>query len=184
MLKRIFDTYKVPLLLSITLAIALIALNVIREPFEIAWILLGTLLGTFFLDLDYIIYAYFTDTDNDFSKSLRGFAKHNDWSGVLQHIYYHKNEIKEKTLNSALFQIILAGVTVFTVNSEVSFFFKAFVLSAFLNSIYRFIENYFIDKSLSDWFWSLNFRLNKNGLWIYTFAIALVLLYCLNFFGL
>ena len=113
MLKTIVNVYKIPLLLSITLAVTLIALRVERNSLTIAFIILGSLLGTVILDLDYIIYAYFLEPNHDFSKTLKTFIHHKDYSNTLAFIHFHKNDLQDKILNSALFQGVLAGAAIF-----------------------------------------------------------------------
>ena len=176
MLKKIWELYKTPLLLSLTLAIVLVSLNVLKTPFIIAATLLGALVGTFILDLDYIIYAYFTDTEKGFSVDLRSFFKHKDYVNALNHIYHNKDSIEEKTLNSALFQIVLAGVSIFTMASTAGFFIKALVISAFANSIYKALSQFY-DGRVKDWFWALKTIPNKNGFYLYIGVLVLILIY-------
>lgn len=176
MLKKIWELYKTPLLLSITLAIVLISLNVLKTPFIIAATILGTVLGTFILDLDYIIYAYFTDPEKDFSRDLRGFVKHKDYSNALNHIFHNKDNIGEKTLNSAIFQIVFAGVTIFTLASTAGFFAKSLVLSVFANSIYKALDQFYAGR-VKDWFWALKTVPNKNGFYLYIATLVMVLVY-------
>ncbi len=179
MLKTIVNVYKIPLLLSITLAVTLIALRVERNSLTIAFIILGSLLGTVILDLDYIIYAYFLEPNHDFSKTLKTFIHHKDYSNTLAFIHFHKNDLQDKILNSALFQGVLAGAAIFVMASNTGFFIKALVLSTFVNSIYRLIEEH-LENRTETWFWALKTKPNKIMLYTYTAVLIGILLYCLS----
>lgn len=175
MVKKIWELYKTPLLVSLTLAIVLIAENSVKTPLLLTSIILGSFVGTFLLDLDYIIYAYFTDPEKEFSKSLRSFIKHNDYAGAASHIMHNKDSIEDKTLNSALFQIVLAGVSIFTMASAAGIFIKALVISTFANSIYKATDQYLAGKG-KEWFWALKTVPNKNGFYTYVAVMVLVLI--------
>lgn len=179
MLKKILDVYRIPFLLSLTLAIVLIALKVERSPLTFTLICLGTLLGTFVLDLDYFIYAYFLEPAHDFSVSLKGFIAHKDLPNTLAYIHYHKNDLEDKILNSALFQAVLAGAAIFITSSNASFFIKALILSAFVNSIYKMVEEY-LENRTDHWFWVLKTKPNKGAFYMYLVVLIGILLYCLS----
>ena len=179
MLKKIWDVYKIQLLVSATLAIAIIALHVLKAYDAIAATVFGALLGTFLLDADYFIYAYFTDPEKSFSQSLKAFIEHRDLKGALDQIYYHKDEVKDKTLNSVLFQAVLAGASLFVLSATNGFLIKSFVLSAFANSIYRLFDTYYAGKT-GEWFWAMKNPPSKNGVFIYGFLLLAVLAYSIT----
>lgn len=176
---RIPHIYRVPLLLSITLAIIVVALRVEKEVFNIILIILGSLLGTFVLDLDYAIHAFFIDPDAPFSKSISDYIKHKDFRGFLRFIAVHKDDITDKTLNSGLFQVVLGAAMLFVVASDASIFVKALILSSFLNSIYRFAEHY-VNGTSEVWFWSLKISQDKKTLMGYGAVLVVALIYCLT----
>lgn len=167
-------------LLSLTAAIVILALKVERDPFSIAMVFIGAFLGAVILDMDYFLHAYFLEPEKDFSKTLVGFVKHRNVSGAVSYIHYHKDEIKDKTLNSMLFQVILAGLVLFVMPSGVSLLMKALILSTYMNSIYKMLEEYFAG-NISEWFWALKTPLSRNGFYIYTGALLLILVISLSF---
>jgi hypothetical protein len=181
MFKKIWEIYKIQLFISLALTIVLIATNIVNRPAYNALIILGVFIGTFFLELDYIVYAYFLEPERSFSKTLRGFIEHKDPAGALNHVYFNKNEVKEKTLNSVLFQIVLAGASLFVVSSTSSLFIKALVLSTFANSIYK-MAIYYFDGKVEQWFWSLKKTPNENGVLVYGFIMFIVLVYSITLF--
>lgn len=176
----IVSRYKTPFLICIALSVVLIALRAYDGPTIFTQIIVGTILGLFLLDLDFIIYAYFTDTSDTFSQTLRGYIKHRDFNNALRHIHYHSDDIKEKILNSALFQIVLAGAIVLVCASSANMFTKALVTSLFINSIYRQIEAYYKNKS-DDWFWAIKNKPDKNIFILYTIGLIGVFIMSLNF---
>lgn len=168
-------------MVSITLAVALTAINLYKTPLVIGETFLGCLLGTFLLDLDYFFYAYITDPDTSFSKTLRAFVNHKDVKNIVSHIYYNKSEVKDKNLNGVLFQIALGGITILAAASSARLLIKVFTLSAFANSIYKMAEYYFEGKS-DEWFWALKNTPNKQGIIIYTLGLFAVLVYSIFLF--
>ena len=176
MLKKIFSFYKVPLLISAVISIVLIALNPHKPVPDFVQIFLGAFAGTFFLDLEYFLYAYLFEPQADFSKTLLGFIKHGDLLNSLSYLNYHKDEIKEKSINSGVFQIVLALLSISVVLTNTSIIIKTLVISTFANSIYKFAESYY-KNTVDDWFWALKKTPSKTGLMIYTiFMVGILVL--------
>lgn len=142
-------------------------------------IFLGSMLGTFFMELDYILYAYFLEPTADFSKTVTGFFKHGDVGNALNYIHTHRDDIKDKTLHSFLFQLVFGALMIFVASSNASLVVKALILSAFLNSIYRMYEA-FAQGKVSDWFWALKEKPEKNTFYLYTGGLLAVLVFCLT----
>jgi hypothetical protein len=179
--KPILAIYKVPIIISLVMAIIMLATSALRQPFGIAQVFLGALLGMFILDLEYYLNAFVLDTKTDFSKTLVGFINHKDWANAVLHVHYHKDDSKENSLNSSLFQMVLAAMSVFVVFSSVQFFAKSLILSVFAQSIYVLFEYYYKDRT-DDWFWAMNVKPSKQGVRIYIFVLLLILSYCLYIF--
>jgi len=181
MIRRLLALYKISLLASLTLAVVLIAVKVVKDPLSIAFIIIAVLLGTFVLDLDYFIYAFFLEPEADFSRTLVAFVKHKDILNAFQYIEYHKKEMGERTLHSVVFQLVLVGAVIFSVSAATSVFVKALILSIYVNSIYRLIELYITD-DFEEWFWALKTKPTKPKVLIYIFVLVGVLIYCLTIF--
>ncbi|MFC1756247.1 hypothetical protein ACFLZK_02540 [Patescibacteria group bacterium] len=179
MLKKVWDIYKIQFIVTLTLTVVIVSTKIIKTPTYISLAALGAFLGTFVLELDYFVYAYFLEPEKSFSITLRGFMQHKDLGGALNHMYFNKEEVKEKTLNSVLFQIALAGASIFVASSSTNLFLKSFVLSIFANSIYKMADYYFDNKS-DQWFWALKKVPNENGILIYGVMMVLVLVYSLT----
>lgn len=182
LVKKIWSIYKIQLLLSLTLFIALLALTKTNFALDIAQIFLGCLVGTFILDLDYVIYAFFTDPNKDFSVTLKGYFRHKDFANALSYIFYHKNEVKEKTLHSALFQVVLCGLTFFLVFAPLNLFTKALIITGFGNSLYRMAEAYHSEEDqVYEWFWMLKEKPSLKGVKVYLLMMTLAFAVLIQF---
>lgn len=181
MIKRIFTYYKLPLLISSTLAVTLLALGVVRGGLNITEVVIGCLLGTFILDMEYILYAYILEPKEEFSKTIAGFIKYKDFKNLITFINEHKNDVKDKSLNSILFQAILVPISIYVVFSPASLLIKSFILSIYANSIYKLIECYFEGRS-AEWFWAIKGTPKKEGVLGFIILLVLILLFCLYYF--
>lgn len=181
MLSKITAIYKTPLLISFVLMIVLMAVRVEFKTLNIIFIAIGVFFGTFILDLDYLIYSYFLEPTADFSKTVVGFLKHGDVANAVSYIYYHKDDIKDKTLNSALFQVVLAVLMYFIASTQTNMVIKALVFSTFVNSLYRLYE-YYDSKRTDEWFWVLKQKPDKRLLLLYSGTLFGVFVYCLTIF--
>lgn len=164
--KEFLKLYKLPLLLSVTFFVILMALRTERETINIVLMLLGSLLGTFFLDLDYLIHAYFIEPEKPNSDLVKDYVKHKDIQGLLMFVHSHKFEFEDRTLNSALFQLILGAASIFVINAHITVFLKVFIAAAFLNSIYRFMEEY-LEGHTENWFWSFKMEIKPVNVYLY-----------------
>jgi len=178
MIKKIITYYKLPILISATLGIMVAAIGVAKKPLEIFEILSGVLIGTFVLDVEYILYSYMFEPTSNFAVSIFGYIKNKDIGGLIAFINEHKDDVKEKSLNSALFQMVLAPIALFVSYSTKSYFAKTFVLSMIANSIYRLIECYF-EGDIKEWFWALKVTPKKSSVLLFIVVLLAILVSCL-----
>lgn len=137
----------------------------------------GAILGTFFLDLDYFLFAYITEPEHYFSKQLQKLISEKNISNVLNYIQTHKGEMGNLVLHSALFQGVLAALSFYVVSSSGNIFVKALVMTALLQSFYRQWVDYEKEKNLNDWFWVLSEKPGKNFLIWYFVIVGAIFLY-------
>lgn len=175
MSKNFLKLYSVQLLLSFALAVVLTAVSLEREFVNVVFIMLGCILGTFFIDLDYVLHAYLLAPKSQEASLVKDYLKHFDLSGFFMYAHSHKADFPEKTLNSALFQFVLAAAIFFSLGSNL-IFVNSLLLSIFLNSGYRMLEEYFHNNA-GEWFW--NFKLNPSprNIYAYLMIMGLVILY-------
>lgn len=179
--KKALNIYKIPVAISVTLSIVLIALGTLRNPLDIMAVVIGAILGTFVLDLEYYIYAYFVDPKKDFSKTLTSYINHKDFTNAVLFVDHHKNELEDKSLNSALFQIVIAFFSIFVVYSTRSVFAQALVLSILANSIYKLVEQ-FLENDYENWFWIMKIPPKKDTVTIYLVGLVIIFAFCLYIF--
>jgi hypothetical protein len=179
--KEFLRLYKVPLLLALTLFLALIAIKVEKNMLNIALMLLGSLFGTFLLDLDYVIHAYFVEPEKSSSNLIKDYVKHKDYLGLLVFGQTHKSDFEDLTLNSSLFQLVLGGAAIFVMTSDITIFLKVLVASAFLNSIYRFLEEY-MKGNVQKWFWSFKIETKPMNIYLYVLVLLAGIIYDIYIF--
>ena len=170
MKSNLFKFYRIPVILSISLAVVLISQVFKGSTFNLILLVLGCLLGTFFLDLDYFLHTYILEPHDHFSGLLKDYIRSKDISGAFNYILFHSDEVENKTLNSALFQISMIFFSIFLVRSDVSIFFKALVISIQLNSVFRFLYFYFQGHG-NEWFWILKKTPGVFFIVVYNFVI-------------
>lgn len=178
MKKSAFEYYKIPALIAFVLTIVLLALNLPRNVLDALMVVIAAVVGIFALDAEYLIHAYILEPERDFSKTLRTFIKHGDIKNAIEYINFNQQEIKENTLNSAVFQIILVVLCVYVVTSTDSILGSALVLHMLAQSLYRFSEYYYGNR-LADWFWILKEKPTKAGAMIYAAAVIFFFVVCL-----
>ena len=129
------------------------------------------------LDLEYILYSYMFEPNSSL-QYLFWLYKSKDTGGLIAFINEHRDDVKEKSLNSALFQMILVPVALFVSYSTKSYFAKTFVLSMLANSIYRLIECYF-EGDIKEWFWALKVTPKKSSVLLFIIVLLAILIACL-----
>ncbi len=180
MIKKILTYYKIPLLVSITLGITILAMSVARKPLDIAQVFAGVLLGTFLLDIEFILYPYIFEPNTEYAKTVFAYIKNRNFGDLISFINEHRDEVKDKSLNSIIFQFVLIFLVVFTSYTNTSYFIKAFVMSVFANSIYKLTEALFEGKT-KDWFWAIKGTPKKEGVVFFIVGLITVLAVALYF---
>ena len=179
-LKQLFNKYKFPALVSLVLSVLIIALRVESKPFNIVLIILGSFLGTFILDLDYIFYTYMVDPQHFFSKNVAGFIRNRSVGSALLYIEHHKKELRNLPLHNILFQASLVVLCFYTVISTQSLFGKALILSTLLQSFFEEARDFAEDKNLDNWFWVLRNKPTSKVLIGYFMLMGILFLYSLS----
>jgi len=180
MIKKILTYYKIPLLVSITLGITILAMSVARKPLDIAQVFAGVLLGTFLLDIEFILYPYIFEPNTEYAKTVFAYIKNRNFGDLISFINEHRDEVKDKSLNSIIFKFVLIFLVVFTSYTNTSYFIKAFVMSVFANSIYKLTEALFEGRT-KDWFWAIKGTPKKEGVIFFIVGLIIVLAIALYF---
>lgn len=179
-MNKIIQFYKIPLLISFTTAVVLIALTTERMPINIALMFLISILSIIIVDLDYFFHSYLFDQDQDFAKNFKAYIKDKDFIGAITYANINEDIIKEKTIHSALFQSLFALFTTFIAFSDSSIIYKTAAISIYANLIYKYIE-YSYTKNIRNWFWAFKIENIKEVSVFYLAGLILVLILCLLF---
>src|SRR3989344_1979022 len=177
----ILKTYKLNLLISLTVAVIILALRVEKEILPILAIISGSLLGGLLLEVEYFIIAYFSDPDLEFSKNVVQFATQKNYFGLFTYINANKVSLEKRLINSFLFQFILGLLALYAVTSSGdNLFALALSLSVFVSSFYHMYEEYELKRSLAGWFWIFKTPPAKQVQNLYILAMGLFLVYILS----
>ena len=132
----------------------LIPLGVIFLSISIFWFLnhvpwyyflylfLGFLLGSFFLDIDHIIYWLYLRPDLEESKLASEFIKQKKYKQIIRLLEKNHKTHTSLIFHHYFFQVILALISVFVFTSSISIFTKGFVLALNIHLIVDEIIDY------------------------------------------
>lgn len=146
--------------------------SVLKWKFDIGylWLWIGALAGTFFLDIDHLLYWFVTHPEKEDSREareiVRGFRGVGD-AGKLKELYllgqkYH-NTHHRLIFHSVVGQAVLLILAFYILSSGGSIFASALVMSINLHLLKDEWQAYFEDKEgLSDWlFWQIRLPMKK-----------------------
>ena len=180
MIKFLLAKYKFPFLISLVVSVLIIALRLEVKPLNIVFILLGSFMGTFILDLDYIFFTYVVEPKHYFSKNVSDLVRNKNYLGVLQYIDYHKKELRNLPLHSALFQVCLVILGFYILSSSQEVFGKALCLTLIAQMFFEQAKDYAENKKLDRWFWMLKIKPTKQMLIGYFSILSILFTYFLS----
>ena len=180
MIKFLLAKYKFPLLISLVISVLIIALRLEVKPLNIIFVLLGSLMGTFILDLDYIFFTYIVEPEHYFSKNVLESVRNKNYLGALQYIDYHKKELRNLPLHSALFQVSLMVLAFYILSSSQEVLGKSFCLAIIVQMFFEEAKDYAENKKLDAWFWMLKIKPTKSMLIIYFAVLSILFIYFLS----
>lgn len=175
MFKKLLEYYKSPLLLSLALSVVLITARLESNILYIILIFLGAFLGTFLLEIDRLLTFLIFEPKSNLSLEFRGLIKERNFEGALTFFEKQKPVNGGNTLlKSAVFQVILAILSLYICATTVNPFAPALVLSAFSQSFYYQLRDYQEKSDISDWFFVLKERPTKNFYLGYFIILGLI----------
>lgn len=177
--KSFLSYYKLPLLISATLAILVIAIRLESRPAAIFAIFLGALIGTFLLEVDALLQLLFFESESTTSCEFRELWKDRNWEGAFLFFETHKNGGRS-LFKSAIFQVILAALSLYICATSQNPFAPTLVLSSLLGSFYYQFSEYQEKGTIDSWFWVLKEAPGKSFYVGYFIAMGLVVLYSLS----
>lgn len=96
------------------------------------WLLvfiLGAVLGTYLLDLDHLVYAFWHRKEAVGSKEIREMVLKKDWKGALRVLEGCHQTHTQLLFHQAIFQVIFLGFSLFIATSTASFLAKGLVMA-------------------------------------------------------
>lgn len=151
---------------------------------EILYLFIGLILGTFFLDVDHIIYWFYRKPNTDESRIVKTTVENKDFKSVYKLIKAARSSHNNLIFHHYFFQIGLALISFFIFSSYSNTFILSFLLAINLHLLIDEIKDYFNNpKFLQDWLFAreekqLPIKFLKNYLivFIILFIIFLFLL--------
>ncbi|MEK7595626.1 MAG: hypothetical protein AAB443_03530 [Patescibacteria group bacterium] len=170
--KKILTTYKVNFVISSTLAGVLILLSPQKDVLSILGIVFGVFVGTFILDAEFFTYSYVTNPTEEFSQGLRALMGQKNYAGALAYIRTNRQNVDGSMTRSVVFQIVLFMLSLYVIMTLENSFSLAFVLSAFIESVYQMFEDFSQKGSAASWFWLFKECPSKKAQNIYLYALC------------
>lgn len=144
----------------------------------------GAMLGTFFLDIDHLLYWFVVHPEKEDAKEARGVwslgnlgvaKKVKKLYGLLKKVHFAHNRL---IFHSVVGQAILLILAFYLITSGGSIFGSAFILSINLHLLKDEWQDYFCSKiHLIDWlFWQIKGVVTEKQLTIYLIVVSLVFL--------
>ncbi|MGI5840761.1 MAG: hypothetical protein ACOX6N_00860 [Patescibacteria group bacterium] len=121
-------------------------------PFDFVYLFFGMLWGSFFLELDHLIFWLYVKPNNEESRIAQAALKQKDVNSLLE--LYLKTESTHSKLifHHYFFQSVLAVISFFIFTSTSGIFTKAFVLALNIHLVVEEIIDYSRDKKyLQNW---------------------------------
>jgi len=114
---------------------------------------LGGLLGSLFLDIDYLFYAYFQAPHELNSQRLKRFFGEGQFIAGINFLFESQEENRRLVFHSVLFQGVLLFASLFILTSSVNLFGKGLALGMFFHSLIDQAREFARGKDIGDWFW-------------------------------
>ena len=91
------------LILTGVYCLALLPFVVFQWRLSMLFFLVGAFLGTFILDLDHLVYAFYQNPEEESSQRIREAFKRRDWKGLVQVLEECHQEHTELVFHQAVF---------------------------------------------------------------------------------
>lgn len=164
--------------------IFLILISAIHWQLQINLIFLGLgiVLGSFLLDLDQILYCYLQAPHEFTPQRVKRFFSQKQFQEGLILLAQTQEERPRTVFHSALFQLILLGVSFFVLSSSASLLGKGLVLGLLLHSLTDQAEGLIKRGEIVNWFWQFRAAPSKEFQKLYFTGFTLVFLVFSFFF--
>jgi len=156
----------------------LVAISFLRWylKWNLIWLWLGTLGGTFLLDLDHLIYWFFTHPEKQDSQMARMLWQKKDFKGLVLLLERYHDTHTRLIFHSALFQVIFLIFTFYIFTSSGSLFGSGLVAGMNLHLLKDEWEDYFKKPDhLNNWiFWQIKKEISLQEQKIFLILVLLI----------
>jgi len=170
----IINRYKIPFLISLVIALGIVVFGGVGNWLTAVFIFLGSILGMFFLDFEFLLNSFIVDPDEEKSVEIRRIAKNKDIKGYFEYINQNEYAFDKLMIRSVLFQILFWIFIFYVINGAGQAFSLAFTLSVGANMLYQQILEFIRTKTLRRWFWMYNGEITKKVYDSYIILMALL----------
>lgn len=149
-------------------------------PVDFLMLWSGGLIGTFFIDIDHLIYCLFTRPNQPCSLKVQELLKKKDYRNAFLAMVNTHLEHQELTFHNAIFIPIWIIFCLFILTSSGSIFASALVMAMYVHLLKDIWEDVRIKKNyqLDTWFWQIKIPLEETikKYLVWTFNVAFLLL--------
>lgn len=166
------------LVTSLIYFLVLVPLVVLQWRFNLIFFLIGIILGTFILDLDHLIFAFYQKPEESSSQRIREALGRRNWRELLRVLEEVHQEHTELVFHQAIFQVIFLVFSFFIVTSTLSLLAKGIVMAANLHLLKDEWQDQKRDAHhLNKWlFWQVGQRVDLQTQQLYLIGVSVVFL--------
>lgn len=158
-MRIIIARYKIPFLISLMVALAVVALSAESYWLNAVFAFVGAIIGALIFDIDFFLYTLFIDPADNHSVKLR---EQKGIGGYISYISENEYKFEDLVFRSILFQIALIVMTIYVLTTDAFLLVQTFMVALYGNLVYSQIIEYQKTKSLRRWFWLHDNELSKN----------------------
>lgn len=136
MIKKLLDIYKVYFLISLLVSTLLIIANIPSPIYVYVLIVLGSFLTPFLYEIDFLLYAFILDPQNEVSKNIRSLLKQKNYSGTFLYAHEHAQSLENDVLRSIFMVIGVFAIGFMLLFGYANYLAISVVLTYLLTSLY------------------------------------------------
>jgi hypothetical protein len=141
-----------PPLLAIFIVISIFWVFAKVPYYEFILLLLGFVFGSFFLDLDHLVYWLYLNPNTEESRLAQAAANKYDFKSLIKLLEITHKKHTSLIFHHFFFQVVLALISVFVFTSSDSSFAMAFLLAMNIHLLVDEVDDFRHDKKhLQDW---------------------------------
>jgi len=173
----IIARYKIPLLISLVIAVGMIAFRAESNWLGALYIMIGSILGFIILDLEFPAYAYIMDPSSEKSLKIKELIRSKSLKEFYSFINANEYFLGELSLRSVFFQVAFSIFAIYVFTTARWVLPQALSLSILVNLFYSQIIELSHQGTLKRWFWIYNGEISKQLQSVYIVIMAIVILF-------